>query len=205
MRRRRRERTSATTGWRRSANVAKQRDPRNGGLARSARTKNARGSPEVLHAVGLAITMSVLWLLLSGHFTEPLLLGLGLASVVFVVAIIHRMDVLDHETHPLHLSLRLPLYWAWLIKEIVLANIDVAKAILGFRGAVPRPTVFQVRSSQRTEVGRVIYANSITLTPGTVTMAVEDDLLTIHALTPGAVEGLQSGAMDRRVSAVEER
>ena len=159
----------------------------------------------MLHAVSLAVVLAILWLLLSGHFAEPLLLGLGLASVILVVVIVHRMDVLDHETHPIHVSGRLPLYWAWLIKEIILANIDVAKAIVGFRGAAAVPTVFKVRASQRTEVGRVIYANSITLTPGTVTIAVDADELTIHALTPGAVEGLETGEMDRRVSAIEER
>jgi multicomponent Na+:H+ antiporter subunit E len=158
----------------------------------------------VLHAVSLAFALAILWLLLSGHLAEPLLLGLGLASVILVVVIVHRMDVLDHETHPIHLSFRLPLYWAWLIKEIVLANIDVAKAILGF-GVPVTPTVFKVRSSQRTEIGQVIYANSITLTPGTVTIAIDRDQLTIHALTPGAVEGLEGGEMDRRVSGIEER
>ena len=158
----------------------------------------------MLHAVSLAFALSILWLLLSGHFAESLLLGLGLASVILVVLIIHRMDVLDHEAHPIHLSARLPLYWGWLIKEIVLANVDVAKAILGF-GVPVAPTVFKVRSSQRTEIGRVIYANSITLTPGTITIAVDDDQLTIHALTRGAVEGLETGEMDRRVSRIEER
>jgi len=161
--------------------------------------------PGVLHAVSLAFTMFLLWLLLSGHFAEPLLLGLGLASVALVVLIVHRMEVLDHEAHPVHLSIGLPLYWAWLTKEIVLANIDVAKAIVGFGGAAAVPTVFKVRPSQKTEVGRVIYANSITLTPGTVTIAVDDDELTIHALTPGAVEGLKGGEMDRRVRGIEGR
>jgi multicomponent Na+:H+ antiporter subunit E len=158
----------------------------------------------VLHAVSLAVSLAVLWLLLSGHFAEPLLLVLGGASVILVVFIVHRMDILDHEAHPIHLSGRLPLYWGWLIKEIVLANIDVAKAILGF-GVPVAPSVFKVRASQRTEIGRVIYANSITLTPGTVTIAVDDEQLTIHALTPGAVEGLESGEMDRRVSGIEDR
>jgi multicomponent Na+:H+ antiporter subunit E len=158
----------------------------------------------VLHAVSLAFALAVLWLLLSGYWAEPLLLGLGLASVILVVVIVHRMDVLDHEAHPIHLSPRLALYWGWLIKEIVLANIDVAKAILGFRVPVA-PTVFKVHASQRTEIGRVIYANSITLTPGTVTIATDDEQLTIHALTPGAVEGLEGGAMDRRVSSIEDR
>lgn len=156
----------------------------------------------MLHAVSLAVTLSVLWLLLSGHFSEPLLLGLGLASVILAVVIVHRMETLDPEGHPVHLWWRALRYWPWLIKEIVLANIDVGKAILNL-GTPVRPTVFKVRSSQRTEIGRAIYANSITLTPGTVTIAVDDDQLTIHALTPGAVEGLEGGEMDRRVTAFE--
>jgi multicomponent Na+:H+ antiporter subunit E len=157
----------------------------------------------VLHAVSLAFALAILWLLLSGHFVDPLLLGLGFASVILVVVIVHRMEVLDHEAQPIHLSAGLPLYWGWLIKEIVLANIDVAKAILGFGPVVP--AVFKVAASQKTEIGRVIYANSITLTPGTITIAVDDEQLTIHALTPGAVEGLESGEMDRRVCGIEDR
>jgi multicomponent Na+:H+ antiporter subunit E len=156
----------------------------------------------VLHAFSLTLSLSVLWLLLSGHFAEPLLLALGLASVLAVVLIVHRMDVLDHEAHPIHLSWRGLIYWPWLLKEIVLANYDVAKAILRLQGGI-EPTVFQVRASQRSELCRVIYANSITLTPGTVTIAMEDDLLTIHALTAGAAEGLASGEMDRRVCRFE--
>ena len=157
----------------------------------------------MLHAVSLTIALSILWLLLSGHLAEPLLLGLGLASVLLVVGTVHRMEVLDPEGHPVHLGPRALLYWPWLLKEILLANIDVGKAILGLRGEV-RPTVFQVRASQKSELGRVVYANSITLTPGTVTIAVDGDRLTIHALTPGAVEGLEGGEMDRRVSRIEE-
>ncbi len=156
----------------------------------------------MLHAFSLTLTLSVLWLLLSGHFAEPPLLVLGLVSVLAVVGIVHRMDVLDREGHPIDLSWRGLLYWPWLLKEIVLANIDVAKAILRLPGGID-PTVFKVRASQRSELGRVIYANSITLTPGTVTIALEDDLLTIHALTAGAAEGLESGEMDRRVCRVE--
>ena len=156
----------------------------------------------MLHAVSLTLSLAVLWLLLSGHFAEPVLLVLGLASVLAVVLIVHRMDVLDHEGHPIHLSWRGSLYWPWLLKEIVLANLDVAKAILRLGSGI-KPTVFKVRASQKSELGRVIYANSITLTPGTVTIAVEDHLLTIHALTRGAALGLETGEMDRRVCRVE--
>ena len=155
----------------------------------------------MLHAVSLGLVLAILWLLLSGHF-EPLLLGLGVVSVVTVVAVAHRMDVIDHEGHPVHLTWRAILYWPWLLWEIVKANIDVAKAIV--RGEMPiEPTVMNVKCTQKSELGQVIYANSITLTPGTVTIAVLGDTLHVHALTPGAREGLETGEMDRRVTAVE--
>ncbi len=156
----------------------------------------------MLRAASLAVFLSLLWLLLSGYFTEPLLLGLGVASVLSVVFIAYRKRVLDSEGHPVHLVLRAFVYWPWLLKEIVLANIDVAKAILSRPMAIA-PTVFTVTGSQRSELGRVIYANSITLTPGTVTIDLEDDRLTVHALTPAGLAGVESGEMDRRIVRLE--
>ncbi len=156
----------------------------------------------MLRAASLAIFLSLLWLLLSGHWFEPLLLGLGAASVLLVVFIAHSKDISDREGHPVHLVLRAAVYWPWLLKEIVVANIDVARAILRSPMAIA-PTVFTVTGSQTSELGRVIYANSITLTPGTVTIALEDDRLTVHALTAAGLEGVESGEMDCRVAWLE--
>ncbi len=154
------------------------------------------------YAISLAVVLSALWLLLSGYFEEPLLLGLGVASVVLVLIVAHRMQVIDREGHPIHLVFKALIYWPWLMKEIVLANIDVAKAILRYPVGVS-PDVFEVTATQKSELGRVIYANSITLTPGTVTIALEDERLTVHALTEVAEDGLKTGEMDRRVSWLE--
>lgn len=152
--------------------------------------------------ISLAVVLSILWLLLSGHWHDPLLIGLGIASVLLALVISARMEVIDREGHPIHLALRGLLYWPWLIKEIVVANIDVAKAILGLTDAI-RPSVFTIKASQRSDLGKTIYANSITLTPGTVTIGLDGDELTIHALTPAARDGLATGEMDRRVAAIE--
>ncbi|MEW5727425.1 MAG: Na+/H+ antiporter subunit E [Pseudomonadota bacterium] len=150
-------------------------------------------------AVSLAVVMALLWLALSGHF-EPWLLGLGGASAVLVAWIAHRLEAVDHEGHPLHLAPRGLGYWPWLMVEIVKANLDVARAILSSPASVD-PSVFRVKAGQRDELGLVIHANSITLTPGTVTMDVEPDgWLTVHALTPATRAGVESGEMDRRVS-----
>ena len=155
----------------------------------------------MLHAISLGLVLFALWLLLSGFF-QTLLLSLGLVSVVAVVWIAHRMDVIDHEGHPIHLTLRALFYWPWLIVEIIKANIAVARAIVRRRMPI-NPSVIEVKATQETELGQVIYANSITLTPGTVTIDIDKDIMIVHALTRSAAEGLESGDMDRRVSALE--
>ncbi len=155
----------------------------------------------MLHALSLGLVLFGLWLLLSGFFTA-LLLGLGVASFIAIVWIAHRMDVIDHEGHPIHLTARAFLYWPWLLKEIIFANIAVARVIVARKMPI-QPAVIEVTATQKTELGHVIYANSITLTPGTVTIDIDNDNLTVHALTRVAANDLNSGEMDRRVTNME--
>lgn len=160
-----------------------------------------RGGSLLLHVLSLAVVLAVVWWLLSGY-TLTLILGLGVASIALTIFIAWRMDRVDHETHPLHRSIRVVTYFPWLVWEIVKANIDVVMAILKKDMAI-EPRLFELRASQNSEVGRVTYANSITLTPGTVTLAVKGDELIVHSLTAAAREGLKTGEMDRRVSNME--
>lgn len=170
---------------------------------------NPKPCREVLHhaggalfrSVSLFLVLCVLWLLLSG-FYQPLLLGLGIASSLLVTWIARRMDVVDHEGHPIHLSWRAPLYWSWLAWEIVKSNIDVAKIILA--PSLPiSPKVIQLPASQKDELGHVIYANSITLTPGTLSIDVIDHTIVVHALTEAGAAALETGDMDRRIVRME--
>lgn len=154
------------------------------------------------HALSLAGGLYGLWLLLSGH-SEPLLLGLGLGSTAVVVVIALRMEVIDHESHPLHLTFKLPAYWLWLGWEIIKANLAVARIVLS-PGPPISPTVVRVNASQRSELGQVIYANSITLTPGTVSMSLDDGRIEVHALSQDMARSLEQGDMDRRVTRLEE-
>ncbi len=112
------------------------------------------------------------------------------------------MQGVDLEGAPLEVTPRALLYAPWLIWQIVRANVDVARIIL-HPGLPIRPHVIRVRAGQETELGRVIYANSITLTPGTVTIDLQGRDLTVHALTDEAAQGLATGEMDRRVSTTE--
>lgn len=155
----------------------------------------------MIHATSLSAVLFGVWLLLSGHYT-PLLLGLGGVSTLLVVAISLRMDVVDHEGHPLHLGLRILWYWPWLMVQVLRANVDVARRVLS--PSLPiSPRMFKVRATQRTDLGRVIYANSITLTPGTVSVELEDSVILVHALTAEAAEDLREGTMNRLVVGVE--
>ncbi|MGB5603650.1 MAG: Na+/H+ antiporter subunit E, partial [Gammaproteobacteria bacterium] len=82
----------------------------------------------VKHIVSLGVVLFALWLGLSGHLT-PLMLSLGVASTLLTVYIAHRMDVIDHETYPAHMTILLVRFWFFLGREIVAANIDVIKRI----------------------------------------------------------------------------
>lgn len=155
----------------------------------------------MLHSISLGLLLFGVWLLLSGFF-EPLLLGLGVVSCLVVVLIAHRMDVIDREGHPIHLGWRIVLYWFWLALEIVKSNIDVARRILDPKLPI-HPVLIRLQASQKSELGLVIYANSITLTPGTVSVQVEAGEILVHAIAEEPAEALRQGDMDRRVSAVE--
>ena len=155
----------------------------------------------MLRVLSLAGALTVVWLLLSGHYT-PLILTFGLVSVAIVVAIAVRMDVVDHESVPIHMTGRFFGYWVWLGVQIVKANIDVAKRI--WSPLLPiSPTLFWLRASQPGELGQVIYANSITLTPGTVSVSLADGKILVHAIAREVGDDLSAGEMDRRVARLE--
>jgi multicomponent Na+:H+ antiporter subunit E len=153
------------------------------------------------YTIALGIGLAVTWILLSGHF-EPLLLGLGAASCIAVLVILRAMHLLEHEGTSPAMMLRLPLYVPWLVLEIVKANLDVARRILSPRLPID-PCVIRVRAGQSGDLCRVIYANSITLTPGTVSIDTEGDTITVHALSRSAADGVETGEMDRKVSWLE--
>ena len=153
------------------------------------------------HTISLFLTLAAFWLLNSGHYTL-LILSLGLISIALVLYIAHRMDMVDHESQPLHLTLRLPAYHLWLVKEVILSNISVVKHIWLGNESIS-PTLATIKASQKTDMGKVIYANSITLTPGTVAVDLAGDQIMVHALLREDIEALEAGEMDRRVSELE--
>lgn len=125
--------------------------------------------------------------------------------MALVVLLALRMDVVDHEGHPLHLDPKaLVIYWCWLLREIIVSNIYVCRLIVNPSMPIS-PTVIALRSSQSSDLSRVIFANSITLTPGTVTIDVDGDITEVHAITEEVARSLMQGSMDARVTALENR
>lgn len=154
------------------------------------------------NTIWLAFLLAIFWIINSGHF-DALLLSLGVISIALVIFMNQLMNkVSGHSEPPVILSWKLPFYVAWLVKEIVKSNIEVIRCIWQREPAI-EPAVIKVKASQETELFKVLYANSITMTPGTVTMEVEDDVFTIHALTRASREGVESGEMDTKVRKLE--
>ena len=153
------------------------------------------------YAFSSAILLFVFWLLLSGYL-EPFLIAAGAGSAIGVVLLARRMEVIDHEGHPIHLSWRVLGYWPWLMKEIAKSAWEVSRIIVNPRLLIS-PTLVRVKTSQQTAVGVVTYANSITLTPGTISVDVKRGEILVHALTREGAKGLLTGEIDRRVTRFE--
>lgn len=143
------------------------------------------------------------WVALSGYFT-PFLLAAGAGSALAVAWFARRMDVIDAEGHPVQLGWRIVAYWIWLSKEIAKSAWEVSRIIVHPRLPIS-PTIVKFSPSQKTTVGLVIHANSITLTPGTITIEARPGEFVVHALTRAGADGATSGDMDRRVTACEGR
>lgn len=157
----------------------------------------------MIQILRLTVTMAFLWLLLSGMFKTQLLI-LGMLSVLLVVWLAVRMRVLEYQGQPIYFRfLHIFSYWGWLGWQIVLSNIDVTRRVWS-RELNIKPMLKSVSATPNTELGRVIYANSITLTPGTtaINFTPDDDIL-VHALHEDSLAELEDGEMASRIRDVE--
>jgi len=155
------------------------------------------------HAVILAIALLAAWAAWSGQ-DKMLLIVLGLASAAIVLVLALRMAVVDSEGVPFHLRHHILTYWGWLLVQIVQSNLQVARIVL--TPSLPiSPRLVRVKPLQRGDLPRVIFANSITLTPGTVTADLTAGRATVHALTEAIARDIEGGEMNRRVAAMEGR
>jgi multicomponent Na+:H+ antiporter subunit E len=151
--------------------------------------------------IALGGLLFAFWLVLSGHYT-PMLVAAGAASAALCVFAMIRVRAVDAEGQPFELFLGALSYFPWLMGEIAKSAWAVTKIIL-HPGLPILPTMTVVRASQKTAAGVATYANSITLTPGTITVGVNGNELVVHALVVDGALDLEGGGMDRRVSRFE--
>ena len=140
-----------------------------------------------------------LWLLMSGHY-NVLIVSLGIISCAFCVYVAKRGKLIDDEGLPIFFMPRLLNYLMWLFKEILKSNLITAKIIIN--GKV-EPETFTVKTSQVTDVAKVTYANSITLTPGTVTTKIQKGVFEVHALNSDFGNDVRTNEMDKKVTWLE--
>ena len=152
----------------------------------------------------LTIALAAIWLLLSGYFDKTLLLIFGAASVALCVFLAARLKLVDDEGAPVGLMPGIFTYWIWLGGEIGKANTAVARQALALEPKLS-PTMVRVPLAPKTTVGRVTFANSITLTPGTVSIDLGRDGILVHGLTEelASVDGMAD--MGARVAKTEGR
>jgi len=139
----------------------------------------------VRYSIILAIGMAAYWLTLSGYF-KPLLLSLGGVSILCVVFLINRMKIMDDETVPYLYIPKCLNYFFWLFREIAKANMDVVRAVLKPQIDVV-PGLISLKADQTTDLGKAMFANSITLTPGTVSVSISNDEILVHSLLSDTV------------------
>jgi len=145
---------------------------------------------------GLLIALTAFWFALSG-LTSPYFLGLAAVAVLLTLWLSARLGVIGRDASPYHRAILLASYLAWLLGEIVKSNITVIARVLGPRSAID-PAMVTVKTKARTELGKALFANSITLTPGTVTVDVDGDELKVHALVRENAAPASFEVMDRR-------
>lgn len=141
------------------------------------------------------------WVLWSGMM-KPLFLGLGVASVLLVLALARRIGFFEPSMYALHLLGRLPGFWLWLIPEIVKANLAVTRVVLSPRLPVS-PCITSVDASGLPQVSQAVLANAITLTPGTLTLDVDAGHIEVHCLTRAAARDLEAPALLDRARRLE--
>lgn len=154
-----------------------------------------------MRIVVLAIGLATFWMVLSG-FLKPFLLAMGALSIFASVTMAIRMKTADEEGVPIQIVPGFLTYLPWLLWEIIKSSWTVAQLIIHPKLPIS-PTMTVVTASQKTAVGVATYANSITLTPGTITTGVTGNALTVHAITSEGARDLEAGDMDRRVTRCE--
>jgi multicomponent Na+:H+ antiporter subunit E len=151
----------------------------------------------VLRISILLLALALTWLAWSGLY-KPLLISLGLLSVVLTFWLCWRMGLLQRSVFALDLVHRMLGFWASLLVDIVRSNLVVARIILSPRLPIS-PTLVQLEPGLEGQVGLATLANSVTLTPSTVTIDAHHGVMLVHCLTVDSARETRDGELDQRL------
>ena len=140
-------------------------------------------------------------MIFSGHFS-PVLITFGVFSAALVVLCANRLVIIDDESLPISLIIGLIKYFPWLLGQIILSGISVSLRILNPKLPI-NPSIIRVQVPYNHIVTKVTFANSITLTPGTVSLELTNDYVEVHALSETDSENLANGQMNKKVLEIE--
>ena len=142
-----------------------------------------------------------MWFLLSGHYSLILII-FGLISVFFILLCTKRLGIIDKESLPIALIPGLLKYSPWLLGQIIQSGIKVSIRIISPKLPI-NPSVIRVQVVQDQVMTKVAFANSITLTPGTVSLELTDKYIEVHALSKEDSDTLLNGKMSNNISKIE--
>ena len=154
--------------------------------------------------IGSTLALFVFWLLITWTFHYQSVIG-GLVVCILVVAFCRDIMIFGEERPRVTLLnfFRLIKYIASLIISMIEANIDVAKIVLSPKMPIS-PTFIEFKTNLKYDLTKVVFANSITLTPGTLTVELEDDVYLVHGLTRKHAEGVIDWHMALKLMEMEE-
>ena len=161
-----------------------------------------------MYPIAIFLLLFGIWIIFSGQF-DPFHLAMGLVSALFVPLISSSFLFLDRDRSAgqrLGEMIRIPGYLAWILYKIFQANLHILKLALtpgDLKGV--EPSMVKVKTNLKTDFGRYVLANSITLTPGTITVLMEGDELLVHSISEETDAGLRDGTMEQRIAEVFER
>ena len=144
------------------------------------------------------------WVVFNGRLTlEIALFGVAVASAIFCFVCKFMDYSLQKELRFYRLIPAFVQYLYYLVKEIISANLAVSRMILTRREQM-EPVIVHVHTDLETETARMILANSITLTPGTITVSLTDDDLLVHCLDRSLSDGMEDSVFTRLLKRMEE-
>lgn len=154
----------------------------------------------ICYSVLKFILLFAFWLCLSGK-TDPLHLSLGIISTIFVLILTRpqgRKFDLKQVGRRTRVLLQLIPYTPWLCYKIFTAALHVARVVLSPKLPI-KPALLYHKSILRNERNKVLFANSVTLTPGTITVDLEGDTFIIHQLDDDSAGDVVSHGMEEKI------